>query len=47
MLIEEVIYYILSLYVVHNILEYLDTQGYRVNKEMRELIMGLAPLLLT
>jgi len=46
MLIEELVYYILSLFVINNILEYLDTQGYTVNKDMREVMMALAPLLI-
>ena len=46
MIIEELVYYILSLVIISNIFEYLDTQEYTVEKETRELMLALAPFIL-
>lgn len=42
----DLVYYILSLVIISNIFEYLDTQEYTVEKETRELMLALAPFLL-
>lgn len=42
----DLVYYILSLVIISNIFEYLDTQEYTVEKETRELMLALAPFIL-